>query len=329
MLHEHRFQAMDTQVGVWLWTSNPAGALVVREVEAFFAQMEAELSRFRPHSGLSRLNARAGQGLQEVSPLLYTVLAQALDWARRTCGIFDPTVLPALVAAGYDRTFDEIGQGEGATVSAAPTPREGWRRIRMEPAHWSVELPPGVAVDLGGVAKGWAVDRSAEMLAPWGPVLVDAGGDLRAIGVPEEPWPVAVQDPFRPDRDAWVVGLARGGLATSSIGGRCWSRAGRRLHHLIDPRTGEPAATDLHTVTVWAPTATEADVVAKVVLILGSQAGAAFLEAQGWPGWLWTRAGEVRPVNSPWGWGSTAGCPPTRGGASPRNGSAEPIGGRP
>ena len=124
--------------------------------------------------------------------------------------------------------------------------------------------------------KGWTVDQVALALAPFGPVLVDAGGDLRVVGtVNGEAWPIAVQDPFKPERDRALVRLRSGALATSNVGGRCWQRGSRMFHHVIDPRTGTSADSDLHAVTVYAPDTMTADVAAKVVLVLGRESGTA------------------------------------------------------
>jgi len=156
-----------------------------------------------------------------------------------------------------------------------------------------------VALDFGGIAKGWTVDHVASALAPLGPVLVDAGGDLRVIGaVGGEAWPIAVQDAFEPERDRAVVRLGEGALATSSIGGRQWRCGGRMLHHVIDPRTGTAAESDLHSVTVRAPSAAIADVAAKVVLVLGSVSGPAYLLARGLSGLLTTVQGREIPVGN-------------------------------
>jgi thiamine biosynthesis lipoprotein len=116
---------------------------------------------------------------------------------------------------------------------------------------------------------------------------VDAGGDLRIVGtVNDEAWPIAVQDPFAPDGDRALVRLRHGALATSSRGGRCWQRGRLALHHVIDPRTGTSAESDLHTVTVYAPTAMTADVAAKVALVLGSDSGTAYLRKRDLSAWL-------------------------------------------
>ena len=291
MLHEHHFRAMNTDVGVWLWSPTPERVAILSRslkwAEVFFARVEDELSRFRSTSALSRLNGAAGRGPQTVPPLLWTVLMSAMEAAEDSGGIYDPTLLRTLEQIGYDRTFDEVEQC-GARITIADLPSFGsWRRLRSDGATRSVSLPADLALDFGGIAKGWTIDRAARALAPLGPVLVDAGGDLRVIGaIDGEAWPIAVQDPFEPERDCAIVRLSDGALATSSIGGRRWQRGDRTLHHVIDPRTGTAAQSDLHSVTVRAPTAMMADVAAKVVLVLGSGSGTTYLLERGLSGLL-------------------------------------------
>lgn len=281
MLHEHRFTAMNTAVAVWLWSDAALAAVRLARAEITFAQVEAELSRFRPDSGLSRLNAAAGGPAQRVSPLLCTMLQAALQAAEDSDGLFDPTILPALRRAGYDRSFDllAVAPAPGPPAAAQPAATQSWRQVRLDAAASTVQLPAGLAIDFGGIGKGWTVDQVAVELSPWGAALVDAGGDMRATAPPGgEPWPVAVQDPFDDSRDLLVISLASGAIATSSVGRRRWDLHGQSMHHLIDPRTGRPAESDLHTVTVLAPTAVEAEVAAKVALLLGRHAGRRYLE---------------------------------------------------
>jgi thiamine biosynthesis lipoprotein len=287
MLYEHHFRAMNTGVGFWVWSTDRERTPMIQAgmqwAEDLFAGVEAELSRFRSTSALSRLNRAAGHGPQVISPMLWTVLVAALDAAHESGGIYDPTVLRSLEHAGYDRSFDVIEPVGPEELNAPPAPTFGsWRRVRLDDATRSVDLPGDLALDLGGIAKGWTVDHVALALAPLGPVLVDAGGDLRVVGtVDGELWPVGVQEPFTPERDRALVRLRCGALATSSIGGRRWQRGDRMLHHVIDPRTGTSADTDLYAVTVYAPDATTADVAAKVVLVLGSGAATAYLLKRG------------------------------------------------
>lgn len=294
MLTEHHFRAMNTDVGVWLWSAGPTAKSILAEVEEMFADVESQLSRFRDDSELCRLNARAGQGAVTVSPLLCRVLTQALAAARQTDGIFDPTLLPQLRQAGYDRSFELLANaGDDSPYLPAPSGRYGWRQVCLDPANRTVELPAGVAIDLGGIAKGWTVDRASELLADWGPSLVDAGGDMRASGLPGgESWPVALEDPFHPEMDLLTLALNDCAVATSSIGKRHWQRKGQRFHHLIDPRTGTSAQSDLHTVTALSPSALEAEVAAKTALLLGSAEGTAWLQKRKNPAILIQRDGQ-------------------------------------
>jgi thiamine biosynthesis lipoprotein len=284
-LNERHFRGMNTQISAWMWSDGPLASVWLNEAEAFFREIEAELSRFRPDSGLSRLNAAAGDGPQAVSGTLRTVLGLALAAARGSGGIFDPTVLNPLRSAGYDLSFETLAAGIGAAAGGCPGNSAGaslgWQQVMLDTAHSTVELPAGVGIDLGGIAKGWTVDRAAEMLGAWSAALVDAGGDIRASAAPGgEPWPIAIEDPFDNTRDLGVIRLAEGAVATSSVGRRRWQRDGQTMHHLIDPRTGAPSRSDLHTVAVVAPTAMEAELAAKIVLILGSREGQAYLETR-------------------------------------------------
>lgn len=293
-LQERHFRAMNTDIGVWLWSQASNAADHLAASEQTFERVEAELSRFRNNSALSRLNARAGAGPQPVSPRFYIVLSLALSAAAESDGLFDPTVLYPLRMAGYDRSFEQIAaQTDEAVVPAPPDETHwGWRNVRLNEEARMVELPAGVGLDLGGIAKGWTVDRVAETLGEVGPALVDAGGDIRSVGMPGgDAWPIAVQDPFDETADLFAVDLKGDAIATSSIGGRRWQRAGQTLHHLIDPRTGRPSDSNLHTVTVIAPTTVEAEVAAKVALILGLESGRRYLEERALPALLIDRSG--------------------------------------
>lgn len=293
VFHLH-FRAMSCEMAAWVIAADARIARAHLEAtREFIETVEAHLSRFRPESELSRLNARAGQEVA-VSPLLWEVLEWALEAARRTEGVYDPTVLDALEAAGYDRSFDDRRRlaadprNDDRLVSTPHRPSaigdrsSAWQAIRLNPHARSVTLPPGVRLDLGGVAKGWTAERAADRLARLGPCLVDAGGDIAARGSPpgEPGWPIAVADPRDPDADLALLIVRDRGVATSGIDYRRWVHNGTLQHHLIDPRTGRPAATDLLTATVVAPDATEADLHALVALLLGAEDGVRYLLRQ-------------------------------------------------
>jgi thiamine biosynthesis lipoprotein len=133
---------------------------------------------------------------------------------------------------------------------------------------------------LGGMAKGWAVERAARWLARVGPALVDAGGDIAVSGprVAGEGWAIAVADPFAPECELALLTLLSGVIATSGRDYRRWQQAGTWHHHIVDPRTGRPARTDVVTATVVAPTAWQAEAAAKAALILGGRDGLAWID---------------------------------------------------
>ena len=259
----------------------PDAVLGLASVEQEFRRLEGLLTRFDEASELSRLNAAGAIGAGDD---LLAVVELALAARDRTGGRFDPTVHDALVAAGYDRTFELL---VGGPAAAAPPLTTGGVRIQGR----RIELDPGVRLDLGGIGKGYAVDRTVAQLAPLGPCLVNAGGDLAVAGVPEEgAWPVAVETPSGP----LTLGLRKGALATSGSDRRRW-RAGDAIHHhLIDPGTGRPSDSDLLRVTVTAATAVEAEVLAKALFLAGEDAAVAEADEAGVPALLVTTDGRVR-----------------------------------
>jgi len=269
------FRAMGTEMELLVDGDAAEGALAAAEQEIH--RLEALLSRFRDDSELSRLNR---DGSIDAGPDLLRVVSLAFEARARTGGRFDPTVHDALVAAGYDRTFDEVARDGGA--GAAPVPAGGGVRL----AGSRIELDPGVCIDLGGIGKGYAAERAAELLATAGPCLVNAGGDVATRG---GRWPVGVETAEAP----LTVELAGGGLATSGRDRRRWRRGGRELHHLIDRRTGAPADTDLLRVTVVACDAVEAEVAAKALFLAGAERAAAEADAGGTPAVLVTDDGRT------------------------------------
>ena len=244
-------------------------------VRALFGEWESALSRFRPESELSRLNARTG-GPIAVSPLLYEVVASALAGARATRGAFDPTLLPDLVRLGYDRTFADLPTN-ASPARRLPFVGGQWHGIQLDSERRRIMLPPGAALDVGGIAKGMAVDAALDRLERElgiGTALVDAGGDLAVRGLPpgQQAWQVAIEG------TTVRVALQHGALATSGSSRRRWLQNGVERHHLIDPRTGEPAASGLSSVTVAAATCRQAEVAATAVFVLGATEGTALLE---------------------------------------------------
>lgn len=289
------FTAMGTTIAVFVpLQSLLAGAQAVR---GLFSLWEETLSRFRADSDLSILNGRAGQP-SPVSALLYEVLSAAISAAERSGGLYDPTLLAQMSRIGYDRSFEA-----GLATTAEPRddrPRTGdWRSIRIDRGLRTVELPLESGIDLGGIAKGMAVDAAILRLHQLGivPALVNAGGDLAITGVPphSDGWMIDVQSPQRPYR----IALREGAMATSGSARRHWQQGSHRRHHIIDPRTGDPAHSDCWSVSVVAATCQAAEIAAKAAFILGSVAGADYLAERGLPGLFQRHDGSCATVG---GW---------------------------
>ena len=254
-----RLPAMGTQIELVLDAQPSAiGFCALAAAEADLRRLERLLSRFDPDSELARLNVR---GTMVVGLELLEVVELALAARERTSGSFDPTVHDALVAAGYDRTFAQLPVRSAPPL--APTRCAG--DIRVHPETSTIELEPGVRLDLGGIAKGYAADRAAAILAEAGPCLVDAGGDIAVQG---RPWPIGVETAS----STLTLELSEGGLATSGRDRRHWTCGGEEQHHLIDPATGRPAKSDLLRVTVADGSAAEAEVHAKALFLAGAEA---------------------------------------------------------
>jgi len=273
---------MNTEVEVQLYAEVGEGnAEAVEGVQRMFDTAEERMSRFKPDSESSRLNRSAGS-TRRVSPLLFDVVAAAVWAASITGGIFDPTLLKAMEAIGYDRSFEQIGAGssEEATDPARQVLARGqYWAIDLNRSRQEITLPSGVGLDLGGIGKGWTVDRAADWLAGHGPFLINAGGDLYAYGTPpgQAGWSIGVADPWDTERDSVRVQVRQMAVVTSTTSRRRWQRGEQAMHHLVDPRTGQPAATDAVSVTVIAQRAALAEVYAKAALVLGVEAGQAWL----------------------------------------------------
>ncbi|MGI5125972.1 FAD:protein FMN transferase [Pseudonocardia sp. CA-107938] len=280
----------------------PTAEVVLRSE---LAAIDAACSRFRPDSEISRLHEQAGRAVP-VGPLLAEALAVALQAAERTGGLVDPTVGAAVRGLGYDRTFAELDLDE-PTPAAPAVPAPGWWRVSLEPVTRTVLLPRGVELDLGATAKALAADRIAASVAfaTGSGVLVSLGGDAAVAGpAPHGGWPLAVGDDHEraltsPDA---VVTIAAGGLASSGTTRRAWRRAGRDLHHIVDPRTGDVAPPHWRTVTVAAADCVDANTASTAAIVLGPDA----------PGWLAERELPARLVAADGAVTTVAGFPEGR-----------------
>jgi thiamine biosynthesis lipoprotein len=270
-----RFRAMNTDI--LLAAEGPADQLRsgFGQVRQFIQAGESRFTRFSEASELSALNRSAGH-LFEASPDLFSVVALARRFFHLTRGLFDPSILPDLRRIGYDRSMDLL-RTQGASPlleSLLANEHPSFSEMDLDELSHTILLPPGMELDLGGIAKGWIAEQAANILSGYAAACaVDAGGDMFLVGLPDglEQWPVALEDPLQPDGTLTTLQVDPGAIATSTVTRRVWQQDGKNRHHIIDPRTGEPVISDWISVTAIAPHAYEAEVFAKVLLIGGPQ----------------------------------------------------------
>ncbi|MEW5959362.1 MAG: FAD:protein FMN transferase [Chloroflexota bacterium] len=308
----YSFRAMNTKIQTWLYSQTGSDILV--DVQRLFNSFEKRLSRFDPHSELSRLNT-GEQPVFQASPTLLDAVEVALWAAEITGGLYDPTVLKELKQAGYDRSFEQIEQPAPLRQAPLPAPNGhssqpscrpfSFRSIQLNRASRQIYKPVGLELDLGGMGKGWTVDRATDRLQGLGPFLINAGGDIFAYHSPpgHKGWVIDLIHPLQPEQFMARLQLHHRALATSTVARRRWQHNGRIMHHLIDPRTGQPAQTDALSVSVVADRTVLADIYAKVVLILGVEPGLAYLQRlPGVEGLIYTARSEIvyTPGLEPW-----------------------------
>jgi thiamine biosynthesis lipoprotein len=283
---QHETRAMGGRLGIHV--AHPAGdadadaaARDARLVAGRVRAWSRILTRHDPTSPLMRLNADS-RATVPVRPTLAAALAWAADAGESTGGLVDATRLAERLAA-------ESGTAPPAGSSVPSLADAGWRLDAGDPRRATVTRAPGTSFDLDGVGKGWLADRALHLLDRYPGAVVDADGDVAVRVAPGDAWEIGVEDP-RDTADLLAVivltaesdGPGRGrrtwGVATS---GTSVHRFGPDAHHLIDPRTGRPAATDVVQATVLASGAAAAEVFAKSAVILGSAAGLDFLDRAG------------------------------------------------
>lgn len=277
---EHRFRVMASEAHIVLVEPTlPAIDFAVARLH----ELEQRWSRFVPGSEIDLL-AHAGGTPREVSNDTCLLLHAMKHAHRGTNGRFDPTMLREIIDVGYDTSIDDPTRI--STTINLPFPSGTIEDVELDGT--TVHLPEGMALDPGGIGKGLAADIVCTELVQAGTAgaLISIGGDLAAAGEPPSSagWMVTVEDPFAPGAELLTVGIDTGGVATSSTLSRSWRQNGRPRHHLLDPGTGTSARTDLAAVTVFAPSAWEAEAQATAALILGSAGVITYLDARGMVG---------------------------------------------
>jgi thiamine biosynthesis lipoprotein len=256
-------------------------------------------SRFRPDSDLSRVNAHPGEWVA-VDPLLVGATEVAMAAARVTGGLVHPLLGRHLVELSYDRDFSQlvrVAVVDGEVTCTVPADLQAWTQIQLD-LTGAIRIPAGTSLDLGATGKAWAADLIATAYEEHleSPAIVSVGGDLRIARPDGHPWSVAISERPGTAPDSLVT-LDRGGMATSSTQARRWAKSGIRRHHLIDPRTGQPAEEVWRTVTATGSTCAAANTASTAAIVLGHEAPA-WLSAHGVTARLVAADGGVRTVGA-------------------------------
>jgi thiamine biosynthesis lipoprotein len=276
--------AMGTTVEILLYASSRGRAAEL--LEAAFEEIErveAALSSYRPTSEINRINTAAAQAPVVTDPEVFDLIANALDVSRRSDGAFDITVGALVRAWGF---FRADGRFPSPDELASARAAVGWQGVVLDGEHRSIRFrAPGMALDLGGIGKGFALDRAAEILRRGGvtAALLGAGQSSHyAIGAPPSTagWPIVVPNPHDPERPLSRVHLRDASLSTSGSGRQFFEYAGTRYSHVIDPRTGVPV-TGMTQVTITARSATDSDALATALFVAGPARATGLLEQYG------------------------------------------------
>ena len=261
---------MGTRIYVELWAEDDAKARGEQAIDAVMDEMrhiDESMSVYKPTSEVSRVNDLAARQPVKISPELFQLLTTALEYSRITEGAFDITY----ASVGYMYDFREHKRPTEQQIAAA-LPAVNYRHVLLDPATSTVRFSqPGVRIDLGGIAKGFAVDKGIEILQQRGytHALVNAGGDSRVIGDRfGKPWVIGIRHPDHPDQVITRVPLTDSAFSTSGDYERYFDEGGVRYHHIIDPHTGH-SASKVRSATVIAPTATRTDGLSKTAFVLG------------------------------------------------------------
>ena len=290
----HTFKCMGCEVrivvGVALSSDLVPPAEAVGDAEEWLREFDASLSRFKPESELSCLNADERSEVP-ASALLCAAVSAGVWAAEQTDGLLDPTLVDQLEAAGYATSradSEPVSIAEALSAApprqpAHPNPHSRWRELRVDMERNVISRPPGLRFDTGGIGKGLAADALARRLEGYDRVAVDCAGDIRlgGPGLREAPFDVEVEHPLTGEV-ADVIRMAGGGVATSGLGSRLWRLdSGGFGHHLLDPATGLPAWTGLISATALAPSALEAETLSKAALLGGPPRPERYLAATG------------------------------------------------
>lgn len=271
----HRFRVMASETEVTLVEPAPAAG---EWAEARLRELEARWSRFVVSSDLSIINASPDRWVPVSTDTIELIRVMQVA-STLTDGGYDPTFLHQLITAGYNASIDDP---DLITILVdSPSVEHDVGDVRIDVESSCVWVPHGLSLDAGGVGKGFAADLVVTELFAGGTsgALVSVGGDIAAVGTPPTPegWHVQIEDPLRATAIIATLGVSAGGVATSSTRSRRWIHRGIEQHHVIDPETGEPSATDVASITVVANAGWLAEAHATAAMLRGAEGALVYL----------------------------------------------------
>ncbi|WP_379971187.1 FAD:protein FMN transferase [Ectobacillus sp. sgz5001026] len=274
-MNKYSFHAMSTKVELGIVSY--LDSEILHQVEIWLGAIENTCSRFRPDSELSQLNEHVGEE-RAVSFSLFQILEKAEEFYKDTDGIFNPGILTTLEQEGYTKSIEYIRdkEVEALTLSTSIVPQPPFT---LNTAKGTVTLH--TRIDLGGIAKGWALDYIAALLEAHADGFINIGGDIRVFGTLPYPLHLDIENPLSNTGYISSIDITSGGLATSTSAKRKWLVNGEYHHHLIDPATAHSSQSPIISATVTANSAVQADVWAKVVLLLGEEKGKQWIHRKG------------------------------------------------
>ncbi len=273
--HHEEAAIMGTAISVELWAEDAAqGRALTRAVLDEMRRIDRLMSSYRPDSELSRINDNAADSPVSTSRELFSLIRRALDYSQITAGAFDITY----ASAGQHYDY-RAGSKPDRTQLEAALPAIDYRHVELDEENTSISFRrKGVRIDLGGIAKGYAVDRSIELLAAAGikNALVSAGGDTRVMGKRwDRPWQVGIRDP-RKDGIVSMIPLEDAAISTSGDYERYFEQDGVRYHHILNPGTGD-SAREIHSASIIGTHAIDTDALSTSVFVLGVKKGLALI----------------------------------------------------
>jgi thiamine biosynthesis lipoprotein len=270
---------MGTRTVLSTWADDrPAGLSRLERLLSALEATDAQLSPWHPESEVSRLNAAAGSGPSSLSPSLCALLETLDRWTRETSRAFDPSV-GALTAAWAVHGHGHVPSRAQLEIARSDS---GWHRLAFDPKACTLALPAGMSLDVGAFGKGEALDRARAFGNGRSPWLVDLGGQVAVGGAPPNTsgWDISIAHPRDRTMPVLRIKITGGSLATSAGSERDLRVRGRRIGHIVDPRTGRPAAFD-GSVSVWHEQAVVSDVLSTALFVMGPRKGLEWAEARG------------------------------------------------